>query len=55
MRGEICDLELDYITLSFLVLFVGKEGFWEGRVGLRQGWFPSNAVVEMVSTGRKEI
>jgi hypothetical protein len=33
------------------VLFIGNSGMWEGRVGARQGWFPSSAVKEMTSTG----
>ena len=28
---------------------------WEGRVGLKQGWFPSYAVREMASTGRTTV
>ncbi|XP_062510285.1 SH3 and multiple ankyrin repeat domains protein 2-like isoform X2 [Corticium candelabrum] len=37
------------------LLFVGKNGMWEGRVGLKQGWFPSYAVREMASTGHVVI
>jgi hypothetical protein len=36
---------------SCVVLFIGNSGMWEGRVGARQGWFPSSAVKEMTSTG----
>ena len=38
-----------------VVLFIGKAGMWEGRVGTRQGWFPSSAVKEMTSTGNMHI
>jgi hypothetical protein len=37
------------------VLFIGNSGMWEGRVGARQGWFPSSAVKEMTSTGHMVV
>lgn len=40
------------IAAYCVVLFIGKGGMWEGRVGSRQGWFPSCAVREMTSTGK---
>lgn len=29
-------------------MFVGKGGYWEGRVGGREGWFPCAAIKEVV-------
>ena len=31
---------------SLSVLYIGRNGYWEGKAGGRQGWFPSSAVKE---------
>lgn len=38
-------MHLKYVTiLTTLVLYIGKGGYWEGRAGGRQGWFPQDAI-----------
>ena len=32
--------------LSLAVLYIGKGGYWEGKVGVNQGWFPALAITE---------
>ena len=29
------------------VVFIGKGGYWEGRAGGRQGWFPAKAIKDV--------
>ena len=31
------------------MLFIGKGGYWEGRAGGKQGWFPALAIKEVAS------
>ena len=33
------------------VVFIGKGGYWEGRSGGRQGWFPARAIQEVTDDG----
>jgi hypothetical protein len=33
------------------VVFIGKGGYWEGRAGGRQGWFPARAIQEVTDDG----
>lgn len=28
-------------------MFIGKGGYWEGRAGAREGWFPCAAIKEV--------
>ena len=37
----------------FAVISVGEQGYWEGRVGQREGWFPSRCVDETKPTKRR--
>ncbi|XP_065054092.1 SH3 and multiple ankyrin repeat domains protein 2-like [Rhopilema esculentum] len=39
---------------SVEVLFIGEQGFWEGRVKERTGWFPSACLQELKKTNKKE-
>ena len=32
---------------SLAVISVGEQGYWEGRVGQHEGWFPSSCVAEV--------
>ena len=36
------------------VLYIGDQGFWEGRVKERTGWFPSSCIQELKKTSKKE-
>ena len=36
------------------VLFIGEQGFWEGRVKERTGWFPSSCIQELKKATKKE-
>ena len=31
------------------MFFIGKGGYWEGRVGGREGWFPCAAIKELTN------
>jgi hypothetical protein len=46
-----CDSSLstffNAIILPLSVLSVGEKGFWEGKCGNREGWFPSMCVQEV--------
>lgn len=33
----------------FAVLFIGKGGYWEGRAGGQEGWFPCAAIKEVTA------
>ena len=33
--------------LGFSVISVGEGGYWEGKIGDREGWFPSEHVQEV--------
>ena len=35
----------------YTVVFIGKGGYWEGRSGGRQGWFPARAIQEVTDDG----
>lgn len=37
-----------------VVLSVGEQGFWEGKVGPREGWFPSECVEEIQMRKKKK-
>ncbi|XP_066265832.1 SH3 and multiple ankyrin repeat domains protein 3-like isoform X8 [Branchiostoma lanceolatum] len=41
--GELALAKGDKVT----VLGIGEQGFWEGRVGSNEGWFPSECVEEV--------
>ncbi|XP_035663304.1 SH3 and multiple ankyrin repeat domains protein 3-like isoform X3 [Branchiostoma floridae] len=41
--GELALAKGDKVT----VLGIGEQGFWEGRVGSNEGWFPSDCVEEL--------
>ncbi|XP_078662646.1 uncharacterized protein LOC144906335 isoform X4 [Branchiostoma floridae x Branchiostoma belcheri] len=41
--GELALAKGDKVT----VLGIGEQGFWEGRVGSNEGWFPSDCVEEV--------
>ena len=36
------------------VLYIGDQGFWEGRIKERTGWFPSSCLQELKKTTKKE-
>ena len=36
------------------VLYIGEQGFWEGRVNERTGWFPSSCIQELKKVNKKE-
>ena len=36
------------------VLYVGEQGFWEGRIKDRTGWFPNSCIQELKKTTKKE-
>ena len=38
-------------TFAYLVLYIGKEGYWEGRAGGKQGWFPQDAIQAVSQKG----
>ena len=38
--------EVKVLLYYLAVLTVGDDGMWEGKVGEREGWFPSENVAE---------
>ena len=42
-------IDFDYFSL---VLYVGKGGFWEGKVGDVTGWFPQHAITAEKTEGK---
>ena len=44
MKYTGCKLCTAFILL--IVLFMGKGGYCEGKVGDKHGWFPYNVVLE---------
>ena len=36
-----------FIGFVFTVTYIGKGGYWEGRVGNVEGWFPRLAIKEV--------
>ena len=34
-------------THTHTVVYIGKGGYWEGKSGGRQGWFPALAIKEL--------
>ena len=36
------------------VLYIGEQGFWEGRAKDQTGWFPSSCIQELKKANRKE-
>ena len=39
------------LFFPFLVLYIGRVGYWEGRVGGKQGWFPQDAIQPVSKQG----
>ncbi len=35
-----------HLPLSLLVTYIGKGGYWEGKAGGKEGWFPRLAIKE---------
>lgn len=35
---------MDTSAFCFVVLYIGKGNFWEGKINDKQGWFPRNAI-----------
>ncbi len=47
--GELLMEKGDVVEL----LYIGEQGFWEGRIKDRTGWFPSACVEELKKTSKK--
>ena len=37
---------IQFLSLPSLVTFIGKGGYWEGKVEGKEGWFPRLAIKE---------